>query len=125
MLVNAMAPRRRPSSNDVPDFMKELARENRENPTEEEAFLWEHINNGQLGVTFWRQHAVGQYIVDFYCREANLAIEVDGPIHKFRKQDDAVRERHIVEQGIRILRFTNWQVLNRTQWVLNSIREAL
>jgi very-short-patch-repair endonuclease len=62
--------------------MKDLAQENRENPTDAEAILWNCLGNKQLGVTFWRQHCVNanghDYILDFYCKQLNLAVEIDG-----------------------------------------------
>ena len=63
------------------------------------------------GLKFRRQHAIDRYIVDFYCPEARLVIEVDGPIHRYTQDEDAQRQIKLEEHGLRVLRFTNDQVL--------------
>lgn len=79
------------------------------------------------GFKFRRQHPIGPYIVDFYCRKAQLAIEIDGGQHN---QDDQLlyeqrRTAYLEEQGIKVLRFWNHDVLRETETVLEVIRQVL
>ena len=64
-----------------------------------------------LGVRFRRQHAIGRYIVDFYCREARLVAELDGSSHRGRVDLDAQRDQFLLDHGERVLRLENEQVL--------------
>jgi very-short-patch-repair endonuclease len=102
--------------------LKPLARQMRHNPTAAEDKLWQHLRNKQLlGYKFRRQHAIDRFIVDFYCREACLVVEVDGSSHDYTQQEDAIRQEFLESQGLRIIRFTNDQVLNQTGAVLEQI----
>ncbi|PYF79172.1 very-short-patch-repair endonuclease [Marinomonas alcarazii] len=90
---------------------------------EPERRLWFHIRGRQLGVKFRRQHGVGSYIVDFYCPEKHLVIEVDGDSHytdEARKYD-IERTIYLNRKGLQVLRFTNEQVMNELDAVLNVI----
>lgn len=124
-----MPPRKKVVAGDVPEHMKDLAQENRANPTKAEAVLWEYLSNKQLGVTFWRQHCLNangrNYIVDFYCASLKLAVEIDGAIHQFQQKDDAIREWRIEQLGIRVLRFSNAQVLRNPKQVTSEILNAM
>jgi len=64
------------------------------------------------------------YIPDFYCREAKLVIEADGPIHLFKKEYDKNRDEVLAGLGLRILRFTNDEILNNSEEVFEQIRLA-
>jgi len=104
--------------------MLERVRELRKNATEAEAFLWELLRDRQLaGFKFRRQHPLGGTILDFYCHEVHLAIEIDGAVHKEpeQAQHDAERSAYLNEQGIRVIRFWNHEVLNQTDAVLKKI----
>lgn len=102
--------------------LKPIARQKRKEPTEAENVLWQNLRNRQLsGFKFRRQHAVERFIVDFYCPEAGLVIEVDGPIHEYQKEEDSIRQAFIESQELRLLRFTNEEVLNNINRVLNEI----
>ena len=108
--------------------MAELARELRNQQTSAESFLWQLLRNRQLlGFMFRRQHQFGDYIVDFFCREAALAIECDGSAHDGNEQwhHDQTRDAWFVGHGIRVLRFSNEQVLNDTALVLEEIARHL
>jgi len=105
--------------------LKPLAREMRKNPTPAEDKLWQRLRRHQLGVKFRRQHAVGRFIVDFYCSEAQLVIEVDGPIHQYTRKEDAVRQEFLENQGLQVIRFTNQEVLNQTEEVIAQIHNVL
>ena len=72
-----------------------------------------------------RQHVFHRFIVDFYCHEARLVIEVDGAIHEYTQEEDALRQEFLESLGLRVLRFTNGEVLQHTRAVLKRIGEVL
>src|SRR2546422_47030 len=91
----------------------ELARNLRRDATWAERTLWKHLRNrGVGGARFRRQHGVGPYVLDFYCADALLAIELDGDVHGMpaRQQRDEQRDRYLAELGIEVLRFWNEDV---------------
>jgi very-short-patch-repair endonuclease len=84
------------------------------------------LRNRRLdGFKFRRQHAIGRFVVDFYCGEANLVIEVDGPVHRGQAVVDAERQREIEARGLRVIRFHNDEVLDETAVVLERIAAHL
>ncbi len=87
--------------------------------TFEEVLLWDEIKGNQLGVDFDRQRPIGKYIVDFYCKDLMLAIEVDGSDHEPEKDD--IRQAELEKHGITFLRFTNQDVRKDTAWVVDTI----
>ncbi|MDP2422895.1 MAG: DNA methyltransferase [Bacteroidales bacterium] len=96
--------------------------------TEAEEILWQALRNRKIeNCKFRRQHPIGQFIADFYCHEKKLVIEVDGGYHNKQEQKeyDEARTQVINEYGITVIRFTNDEVLNNIQTVLNKIRQAL
>jgi len=98
----------------------------RKNPTPAEEKLWQHLRRKQvLGYKFRRQHAFERFIVDFYCHDAGLVIEVDGPIHQYTPEEDAIRQEFLESQGLRVLRFTNEQVMMNIEEVLKTITRVL
>src|SRR2546421_5212781 len=108
--------------------LRKLVRELRKELTSAETLLWELIRNRRLlGFKFRRQHQIGRYVADFYCREAQLVIECDGSVHEGneQRQHDHNRDVYLASQGIRVLRFTNEQVLNDTHGVLDEIAKHL
>ena len=106
-------------------LLKEFARENRNNMTEAERVLWDRIRKEQLGHKFLRQYIIGDYIVDFVCRECGLVIEVDGAYHAELQQqeDDAIRQKYIEARGFHFLRFSNEEVLFDIDNVINEIEK--
>lgn len=86
----------------------------RENQTEAEEFLWNHLCYNKLGIKFRRQHPLNRFIVDFYSHELKFVIEVDGGIHSTReaKDYDSMRTALINEFGIEVIRFTNDDILS-------------
>jgi very-short-patch-repair endonuclease len=73
--------------------LKPLARQKRKEPTHAEKLLWQHLRNRQLrGFKFRRQHSIERFIVDFYCAEGGLVLEVDGPFHDYQPEEDKIRE---------------------------------
>ena len=87
-----------------------FAREQRRQPTAGERLLWEHLRDGALGPKFRRQHPLGDFVLDFYCPEAKLAVEVDGPSHAERPGYDAWRDAQLARRGVRVLRLPEAQV---------------
>jgi type I restriction-modification system DNA methylase subunit len=112
----------------LPKQLLENVRELRKNQTEAEELLWQLLRNRQLnGLKFRRQHPLkAGFILDFYCVEAKLGIEVGGGYHNQKEQQeyDAERTKIIKEYGIQIIRFTNEQVLKNTEQVLQDIIAA-
>lgn len=97
------------------------AQEMRHSPTPAEAMLWSALDNKKLGIKFRRQHILNQFIVDFYCLEKNLVIEVDGKIHNDQKERDAERDTILKTLGCQILRFKNHEVINQIDKVTREI----
>ncbi|NLU46341.1 MAG: endonuclease domain-containing protein [Euryarchaeota archaeon] len=96
--------------------------------TEAEARLWRLLRNRRFEeFKFRRQHPMGRYVLDFFCHRSGLVIEVDGGQHAERSQEEADQERDtwLREQGLRVLRFWNIQIMNDTETVLRAIHEAL
>ena len=106
----------------------DLSRKLRSTSTDAERRLWRHIRDRQLaGAKFRRQHQFGPYILDFFCAERCLAIELDGSQHTVPRgaAEDALRTRYLVDRGVRVLRFTNLEVMGETQGVLQKMLEVL
>ncbi|MFO1422920.1 MAG: DUF559 domain-containing protein [Candidatus Competibacteraceae bacterium] len=103
-----------------------FARELRRQQTDAESLIWMLLRDRRLaGCKFRRQHPVAPYILDFYCHEAKLAVELDGGQHAENHAYDAERDAFLQAQGIRVLRFWNNQVLAETEGVLEVIWQAL
>ncbi len=101
------------------------AKQFRRQLTPAERRLWECLRRNQLnGLHFRRQQVIEGFIVDFYCHSTRLVVEVDGSIHELQSEADAERERIFVGFGLRVLRFTNEDVLLRTDAVLRQISLA-
>ena len=112
----------------LPPQILNNARELRTKQTDAETLLWYFLRNRDFcGIKFRRQHPVDGYIVDFYCHEAKLAIELDGSGHAEdeRKLYDAERTRVLEGAGIKVLRFWNDGVLKNLEAVLEEIYAAV
>jgi len=108
------------------DRLKPLARQMRHEPTPAEELLWQRLRNRQIaGAKFRRQHAVERFIVDFYCSEARLVIEIDGPIHDYTPAEDALRQEFLESLGLRVIRFANDEVQTGIERVIRQIKGAL
>ena len=104
------------------------ARELRHAETEAEKKLWTLLRNRQLkGKKFRRQHAFADYVLDFYCHECKLAVELDGNIHagKETREYDTARTNLLNEYGITVIRFWNNEVLDEPEKVLEKIAACL
>lgn len=100
-----------------------LARKLRNNMTLSEILLWQEIKNKQLGVCFSRQIPIDHFIVDFYCKDLLLAIEVDGDSHYHddQPQRDKKRQMRLESLGVKFLRFDDFDVKTNIKWVLNEV----
>jgi adenine-specific DNA-methyltransferase len=105
--------------------VRQSARRLRRDSTGPERALWEVVRNRNLArLNFRRQHPIGPYIVDFFCQEHQLAIELDGDSHIERAEYDARRQRYIEHLGIRVLRIGNDDVLEDLEAVCRAILDA-
>lgn len=96
----------------------------RKNMTKAEVFLWSKLKGKQLNsLKFRRQYGIGNYVVDFYCPELKLAIEIDGDVHGYNSRTvyDKQRQKDIESLGIKVLRYTNNDVIKNTNGVLHDI----
>jgi len=106
--------------------LKPLAREMRQTPTLEEDILWQKLHNrGLLGYKFRRQHAIDRFIVDFYCAEARPIVEVNGPVHQYTHEEDAIRQDYLESLGLRVLRFNSEEISDAIPDVLDRIAHAV
>ncbi len=108
--------------------LKKFARELRQNQTEAETFLWFKLRKRQLkNCQFYRQRIICNYIVDFYCPEAKLVIEIDGGQHYLEagQAKDGVRDRHLADLGLTVMRVSAREVFDNTDGVLEKIYEQL
>ncbi|KAF2519918.1 dihydropteroate synthase [Flavobacterium salilacus subsp. salilacus] len=106
------------------NLLKEFCKQMRNKPTEAEKLLWYALSGKKLeGYKFRRQHIIGNYITDFICLKQNLIIEVDGLIHQLpeNKISDEERTAWLEEQGYKVIRFINDEVLYNIELVLDKI----
>lgn len=95
--------------------------------TPAEATLWRGIRNRNLRYKFRRQHPIDHFIIDFYCAQAKLCIEIDGPSHyeSGPKEYDDARTKFLEELGYKVIRFTNDDVRYNIHAVVDRIIEAV
>jgi very-short-patch-repair endonuclease len=107
--------------------LKEPAKWLRAHPTKAEKCLWQRIQLKHLGLKFYRQKPIGDYIVDFFCPKAHLVVEVDGGHHftEVGKGNDKVRDQCMQSFELTVLRVSNSEVLNNTDKVVESISKIL
>ncbi|NOH01416.1 MAG: endonuclease domain-containing protein [Chloroflexi bacterium] len=103
----------------------ERAKELRREMTPAEKLLWQQIRANKLGVRFRRQQIIQGFIVDFYCHQAGLVVEVDGDIHDLQQEEDARREKVLREVGLQIVRFGNDEVVGQLSAVVGKIKEMI
>jgi very-short-patch-repair endonuclease len=104
-----------------------FARKLRRDLTVAEKKLWALVRNNRLGVKFRRQVPYGPYILDFYCVQAHLVIELDGSQHYTSegRKKDAVRDAYLRSDGLEVLRFTNYEMLSNEEGVEQVIYEKV
>ena len=105
--------------------LKDLARQLRKNSTLSEVLLWQQIKNKGLGVQFHRQVPMLNYIVDFYCHEIMLAIEIDGDSHLHKYEYDKKREGELEKMGVKFIRFNDIDVKKNMFSVTLSIEQTV
>ena len=106
----------------------QYGRELRKESTKAEKLLWAELRNRKLnGLKFRRQHPLDKFIVDFYCNEKKLVVELDGSVHeeKINKDYDEARTAMLAGLNVIVLRFQNEEVINNLKDVLNKIREVV
>jgi len=103
------------------------AAELRNKMTFAEGLLWNYLKANEWGYKFRRQHPLFMYVADFYCHQLKLIIEIDGSIHELEdvKRNDAIRENHLKNLGLKIIRFKNEEVINHLEVVLNKIKQII
>ena len=104
--------------------LKQASRYLRNNMTDAEKLLWSRLRNKQiLGVQFYRQKPLLNFIVDFYCPSANLVIECDGSQHYTNEglEADRIRDEALAQVGLKVLRFDNRQVLGEIDAVVEMV----
>jgi adenine-specific DNA methylase/very-short-patch-repair endonuclease len=110
----------------LPADLLQFARSMRKEQTDAEACLWAMLRDRRLaGRKFRRQHGIPPYVVDFYCDEARLVVEVDGGQHGEARRSDAARTAFLEQRGLRVIRFWNNEVLRSTEAVLEAIWREL
>ena len=108
-------------------YLVELAKKLRNNMTLGEIALWREIKGKKLGYKFSRQIPIDQYIVDFYCKDLQLAIEVDGSIHfkEGHEEKDRKRQARLASLGVNMIRFSDSDEKNNLSSVLEEIKEYI
>lgn len=94
--------------------------------TEAEKILWKWLNKNQIqGLQFRRQHPINRFIADFYCHKIKLVIELDGGIHELdkNKEYDGERSELFRKFGLKVIRFTNSQIINNTEVIASIIKQ--
>jgi len=107
---------------------KEKRRQLRQNMPEAEVILWSHLQGKALrGYKFRRQYGIGRYVVDFYCAKVKLVIEIDGDSHFTDEAEkyDCQREVYIQSLGLKVIRFTNLEIRNNLEQVLEAIEKLV
>ncbi len=105
-------------------YLVSVARELRKGETKAEKIVWSLLRNrGLCGLKFRRQHQLGPFIVDFYCDELKLIIELDGEVHQDinQKERDLLRDNSLKSMGLTVLRFKNHEVLGNPELFLTKI----
>ncbi|OGI76729.1 hypothetical protein A3C57_01680 [Candidatus Nomurabacteria bacterium RIFCSPHIGHO2_02_FULL_33_12] len=94
--------------------------------TKEEKLLWKFLRNSRLGYKFRRQHPVDKFILDFYCPDKELCIELDGSVHNMdTKEYDKGRQEYINSKGIKVIRFWNSEINKDLPKVILKIKKEL
>ena len=110
----------------IPPALLQFARQLRQQQTDAETKMWRLLRDRRLaGKKFRRQHSIPPYVVDFYCHEAALVIELDGGQHAESRRYDEKRTAFLEQKGLRVIRFWNNEVLQETEGVLETIWQAI
>ena len=99
------------------------AKELRQQQTPSEAYVWHNLRGDRLdGFHFRRQHVIDGFIVDFYCHQLRLVVEIVGPIHGFQKEYDREREHILRQHGLHLIRFMDQEVMQNMDGVLKKLQ---
>jgi len=102
----------------------DFARRLRKEATETEIIVWDALRNRRfLNLKFRRQHLIEGFVVDFYCYELRLAIEIDGAVHNNQKDYDALRQILIEDKGIHFIRVSSWDIKANISILFDAITE--
>ena len=105
--------------------LKELARDLRKNSTLSEVLLWNEIKNKSLGHEFHRQVPIDKFVVDFFCHELLLAIEIDGSTHNYNFDYDCYRQVRLEKFGVKVVRYSDIEVKKSMNDVLRSLENII
>ena len=109
----------------ISNEMYERAKSLRSEMTPAEKILWKELKTNKLnGLHFRRQQIIDRFIVDFYCHQHALIVELDGGVHDLQKGLDVEREAYLMAHGFRIIRFTNQEIFKDLPTVLKKIVET-
>ena len=106
--------------------LKSRRRELRTHGTPAEASMWKYLKGRQVGgLLFRRQFSIDHYILDFYCPEAKVALELDGEVHNRQIEKDLLRDKDLKERfGIQVIRYENRHVFERPQQIIDDLLSA-
>jgi len=110
------------------EILKSRRRVLRRNPPSPEIIVWNTVRNRQIdGCKFKRQYSVGRFVIDFFCPELKLAVEIDGDTHykESEQEKDRHRQQYLEKLGIKFLRFTNQDINENLNGVVERIREYI
>ena len=109
------------------NLLFQKAKELRSQLTDAEKALWGHLRSKPNGYKFRRQHPIRNYVVDFYCHQLKLVIEIDGSIHDREdvKRADEERQKIVESEGIRVIRFTNDEIIKDREKSIEKINAFL
>ena len=105
--------------------LRQYAKQLRNNSTLSEVLLWKLIKGKALGVEFHRQVPLSEYIVDFYCPELMLAIEIDGNSHDYKYEQDIFRQNNLEQLGITFVRFSDLSVKKEMENVIRTLEQTI
>ena len=102
-----------------------LRKELRNNPVKSERIFWQHIKGKQNGFKFRRQQGIGPYIIDFYCPEIKLVVEIDGLTHAEEEvlENDQLRQKYLENLGLIVKRYSTEDVFNNLGQILDDLYE--
>lgn len=108
-------------------FLRDVRKELRNKATPQERILWMYLRQSKTGFKFRRQQSIGTFIVDFYCKEKMLVIEIDGSQHDdyLKKEYDILRSEYLNSLGFTVLRFWNSEIDNNVEHVIGKISDFL
>jgi very-short-patch-repair endonuclease len=106
-------------------LLKESQQAKRTNLTTAEEILWEYLKDKKMGVKIRSHHLIDNYAPDFVALSCKLIIEVDGEIHKYKKEEDEKRASELTKKGFKVIRFTNDDIFNDILTILKKIKTEI